>query len=52
MDFEIPESLVHILLGMIETGSPLARQLSEHDTCHGNVIVSSQLFDAKSLNTL
>jgi hypothetical protein len=52
MDFEIPESLVHTLLGMIETGSPLARQLHEHGDCHGNVIVSSKLFDAKSLNTL
>jgi hypothetical protein len=52
MDFEIPESLIDTLLGMVETGSPLARQLNEHGVCHGNVIVSSKLFDAKSLNTL
>jgi ATPase family associated with various cellular activities (AAA) len=52
MDFEIPESLIHPLLGMIETGSPLARQLKEHGVCHGNMIVSSKLFDAGSLNTL
>ncbi|MDB6086638.1 MAG: family ATPase [Gammaproteobacteria bacterium] len=52
MDFEIPESLIDPLLGLIETGSPLAAQLNEHGACHGNVIVSSKLFDAKSLNTL
>jgi hypothetical protein len=52
MDFEIPESLVHTLLGMIETGSPLARRLNEHGVCHGTAIVSSKLFDATSLNTL
>jgi hypothetical protein len=52
MDFEIPESLIHTLLGMIETGSPLARQLNEHGACHGHMLVSSKLFDEKSLNTL
>ena len=52
MDFEIPESLINTLLGMIETGSPLASQLNEHGVCHGSVIVSSKLFDSKSLNTL
>ncbi|HEV7815830.1 MAG TPA: ATP-binding protein [Janthinobacterium sp.] len=52
MDFEIPESLIHALLGMIESGSPLAKQLNEHGVCHGNMIVSSKLFDAKSLDTL
>ncbi|MDB5776929.1 MAG: family ATPase [Herbaspirillum sp.] len=52
MDFEIPESLIHGLLGMIESGSPLAKQLNEHGVCHGNMIVSSKLFDAKSLNSL
>lgn len=52
MDFEIPESLIHPLLGMIETGSPLAMRLKEHGVCHGNMIVSSKLFDARSLNTL
>jgi len=52
MDLEIPESLIHALLGMIETGSPLARRLNEHGVCHGNMIVPSNLFDAKSLNTL
>ncbi|MBN3753650.1 AAA family ATPase [Paraburkholderia sp. Tr-20389] len=52
MDFEIPESLVHPLLAMIEAGSPLARQLNQHGTCHGSMVVSSKLFDARSLNTL
>jgi hypothetical protein len=52
MDFEIPESLIHGLLGMIESGSPLAKQLNEHGVCHGNMIVSSKLFDAKALNSL
>ena len=52
MDFEIPEAMIHPLLGMIETGSPLAKQLNQHGVCHGNMIVSSKLFDAKSLNTL
>ncbi len=52
MDFEIPESLIHTLIGMIETGSPLARQLNEHGACRGHMLVSSKLFDAKSLNTL
>jgi len=52
MDFEIPESLIHPLLEMIETESPLARQLQEHGACHGNMLVPSRLFDAKSLNTL
>jgi ATPase family associated with various cellular activities (AAA) len=52
MDFEIPESLVHPLLAMIESESPLARQLNEQGVCHGNMLVSSKLFDSKSLNTL
>ncbi|MFX1765771.1 ATP-binding protein [Paraburkholderia sp. A1RI-2L] len=52
MDFEIPESLIHPLLGMIETESLLAMRLKEHGVCHGNMIVSSKLFDARSLNTL
>ena len=52
MDFEIPESLIHPLLGMIETGSPLARRLEAHGVCHGNMVVSSALFDAQALNTL
>ncbi|HEV7856938.1 MAG TPA: ATP-binding protein [Herminiimonas sp.] len=52
MDFEIPESLVHVLLEMIESESPLARRLAEHGVCHGRMIVSSKLFDAKSLNAL
>jgi ATPase family protein associated with various cellular activities (AAA) len=52
MDFEIPESLIHPLLGMIGTSSPLARQLEAHGVCHGNMIVSSKLFDAQSLNSL
>ncbi|MPW22693.1 AAA family ATPase [Paraburkholderia sp. CNPSo 3157] len=52
MDFEIPESLVHPLLAMIESESPLARQLNQHGACHGNMLVSSKLFDSRSLNTL
>ena len=52
MDFEIPESLIHPLLGMIDTESALATRLKEHGVCHGNMIVSSKLFDARSLNTL
>lgn len=52
MDFEIPESLVNVLLEMVESDTPLAKRLSEHGVCHGRMIVSSKLFDAKSLNTL
>ncbi|GAB7523568.1 AAA family ATPase [Paraburkholderia sp. 2C] len=52
MDFEIPESLIHPLLGMIGASSPLAKQLEAHGICHGNMIVSSKLFDAQSLNSL
>jgi hypothetical protein len=52
MDFEIPESLVNVLLEMIESDSPLAKRLSEHGVCHGRTIVSSKLFDAKAMNTL
>jgi len=52
MDFEIPESLRRSLLAMIESGSPLARQLSQQGACHGNMVVSSKLFDSKALNTL
>ncbi|MFC0402293.1 AAA family ATPase [Paraburkholderia rhizosphaerae] len=52
MDFEIPESLIHPLLGMIGTSSPLARQLEAHGICHGNMVISSKLFDAQSLNSL
>jgi hypothetical protein len=52
MDFEIPESLVHPLLAMIESGSPLARELNQHGACHGRMLVSSKLFDSRSLNTL
>lgn len=52
MDFEIPESLVNVLLEMVESETPLAKRLSEHGVCHGRMIVSSKLFDAKSLNTL
>ncbi|SCB27151.1 ATP-binding protein [Cupriavidus alkaliphilus] len=52
MDFEIPEALIHPLLAMIETGSPLARQLQQHGVCHGNMLVSSKLFDAHALSSL
>lgn len=52
MDFEIPESMVNVLLEMIEKESPLAKRLSEHGICHGRMIVSSKLFDAKAMNTL
>ena len=52
MDFEIPEALIHPLLAMIETGTPLARQLQQHGVCHGNMLVSSKLFDAQALTSL
>lgn len=52
MDFEIPESLVTVLLGMIEANSPLAKRLNEHGVCHGKMLVPSRLFDAAALNTL
>lgn len=52
MDIEIPEPLIQPLLGTVERGSPLATQLTAHGACHGSVIVSSALFDAKSLNAL
>ncbi len=52
MDLEIPESLVQSLLGMIDTESLLAKQLNEFGDCHGAVVVSSELFDTRSLNLL
>ncbi|MFJ4290713.1 AAA family ATPase [Cupriavidus sp. NPDC089707] len=52
MDFEIPEALIHPLLAMIGTGTPLARQLQEHGVCHGDIMVSSKLFDPQALNSL
>src|SRR5450830_97740 len=52
MNFEIPESLVSELLGMIAAESPLAKQLAEQGVCHGRTIVSSKLFDGPSLNAL
>ncbi|AGW94987.1 MULTISPECIES: AAA family ATPase [Cupriavidus] len=52
MDFEIPQALVDPLLALIETGSPLAKQLQEHGVCHGDMLVSSKLFDAHALNSL
>jgi hypothetical protein len=52
MDFEIPEPLARALHGMLEPGSSLAKQLSEHGICHGNMVVSSKLFDGHALNTL
>ncbi|CAG2151861.1 ATP-binding protein [Cupriavidus numazuensis] len=52
MNFEIPQSLIHPLLALIEAESPLARQLREHGVCHGNMVVSARLFDAQSLSSL
>ena len=52
MDFEIPESLVTVLLGMIEANSPLAKRLNEHGVCHGKMLVPSRLFDAAAFNIL
>lgn len=52
MNFEIPQSLIHPLLAMIEAESPLARQLREHGICHGSMLVSARLFDAQSLGSL
>ncbi|ALS61564.1 AAA family ATPase [Pandoraea norimbergensis] len=52
MDFEIPESLIHPLLQLIGTDSPLGKQMTAYGVCRGNILVSSEWFDAKSLNTL
>jgi hypothetical protein len=52
MEFEIPESLATVLLGMINAESPLARRLSEHGLTRGKRVVPSRLFDPASLNTL
>ncbi|MES2383472.1 MAG: AAA family ATPase [Pseudomonadota bacterium] len=52
MEFEIPESLATVLLGMIDAESPLARRLSEHGLSRGKRVVPSRLFDPTSLNTL
>lgn len=52
MEFEIPESLATVLLGMINAESPLARRLSEHGLSRGKRVVPSRLFDMGSLNTL
>ncbi|TPQ35844.1 ATP-binding protein [Cupriavidus pinatubonensis] len=52
MNFEIPQSLIHPLLALIQAESPLARQLREHVVCHGNMVVSARLFDAQSLSSL
>lgn len=52
MDFEIPESLIHPLLQLIGTDSALGKQLTAYGVCRGNMMVSSEWFDAKSLNTL
>ncbi|MDP3172143.1 MAG: AAA family ATPase, partial [Polaromonas sp.] len=52
MEFEIPESLANVLLGMINAESPLARRLSEHGLTRGKRVVPSGLFDPTSLNTL
>ena len=43
MEFEIPESLANVLLGMIESDSQLARRLNEHGVCHGKRVVPSRL---------
>jgi hypothetical protein len=52
MNFEIPEALISELLNMIEAETPLAKRLAEQGVCHGKTIVSSSLFDGKSLNAL
>ncbi|MDM8359102.1 AAA family ATPase [Pandoraea communis] len=52
MDFEIPESLIHPLMQLIGADSPLGKQLTAYGVCRGNMMVSSEWFDAKSLNTL
>lgn len=52
MDFEIPESLIHPLLQLIGAESALGKQLTAYGVCRGNMMVSSEWFDAKSLNTL
>ena len=52
MNFEIPELLINGLLGMIDPETLLAKRLAEQRICHGRMIVSSKLFDGKSLNAL
>jgi hypothetical protein len=52
MNFEIPELLVNELRGMLDPETPLAKRLVEQSICHGTMIVSSKLFDGKSLNAL
>ncbi|HEY4074204.1 MAG TPA: AAA family ATPase [Herbaspirillum sp.] len=52
MNFEIPELLVNELREMIDPETPLAKRLVEQSICHGTMIVSSKLFDGKSLNAL
>jgi hypothetical protein len=52
MNFEIPELLVKELREMIDPETPLAKRLVEQSICHGTMVVSSKLFDGKSLNAL
>ncbi|SDP79181.1 hypothetical protein SAMN04488595_12416 [Ralstonia sp. 25mfcol4.1] len=52
MNLEIPQSLIHPLLAMVQAESPLARELKEHGICHGSMSVSVRLFDAQALNSL
>jgi hypothetical protein len=52
MDFEIPEPLANVLLGLIRPESPLAKRLNEHRISRGRIMVASKLFDGTSLNLL
>ena len=52
MDLEISDELAGQLLGKIEEGSSLSRQLQEHRNRRGRIIISSKLFTGTALNTL
>src|SRR4051812_40344575 len=52
MDLEIPAALASRLLAKIETDTPLAKQLAEHQICHSRMIVASRLFNGTALNSL
>jgi hypothetical protein len=52
MDFDIPETLVQHLLGILPADSVLAKRFIGHGACHGRVVIPSTLFDAEALNAL
>lgn len=52
MDFDLPDAIVHKLLGRISEDSPLAKHLGKDRLGCGRAVVASSLFDAESLNAL